>query len=306
MELADSPSPVGRTLGRYAIEALIGRGGMGAVYRAHDRVNQRDVALKVLGSRAGQDAIDRFQREALWLSCCDDPHIVSIYETGRAGNVDYIAMELMSTTLQSSIASRGPTVEGVEDVASGILLALVAAHRAGILHRDVKPANVGISAAGQVKLLDFGVANALPWNAAQSECATIAPLSTSAGTLEYMPPEQLCGEPTDERADVYSAGAVLYEFVTGQPPFSGAHLAELIDGILNRAPDAPATLNPSVGPGLNALILRALDKKPWRRFRSAEAMHDALGHALAVDRGSAARPAIDDPAGSPGMMQAAV
>lgn len=306
MELADSPSPVGRTLGRYAIEALIGRGGMGAVYRAHDRVNQRDVALKVVGSRAGQDAIDRFQREALWLSCCDDPHIVSIYETGRAGNIHYIAMELMATTLQSSIASRGPTVEGVESVASGILLALVAAHRAGILHRDVKPANVGISAAGQVKLLDFGVANALPWNAAQSECATIAPLSTSAGTLEYMAPEQLCGEPTDERADVYGAGAVLYEVVTGQPPFSGAHLAALIDGILNRVPAAPATLNPSVGPGLNALILRALDKKPWRRFRSAEAMHDALGYALAVDRRSAARPAIDDTASSPETAQAAV
>ena len=304
MELADSPSPVGRTLGRYVIEALIGRGGMGAVYRAHDCVNRRDVALKVLGSRAGQDAIDRFQREALWLSCCDDPHIVSVYETGREGNIHYIAMELMATTLQSRIVSRGPTVDGVEAVASGILLALVAAHRAGILHRDVKPANVGISAAGRVKLLDFGVANALPWNAAQSECATIAPLATSAGTIEYMPPEQLCGEPTDERADVYGAGAVLYEFVTGQPPFDGAHLAALIDGILNRVPAAPATMNQSVGPALNGLILRALEKKPGRRFPSARAMHDALRQALRLDR-RVGRPTLEEAAGS-GAVSAAV
>jgi eukaryotic-like serine/threonine-protein kinase len=275
MERLDSAALVGRRLGRYGIGELIGRGGMGMVYRARDSRARRDVALKVLGAASGQEAIDRFQREALWLSYCDGPHIVPVYDTGRVDGVDYIAMELMATTLQSRIRDGRASIGDVVSVGVSILFGLAVAHRAGIVHRDIKPANVGISATGVIKLLDFGVANPLPWSAHDQNSGT-SPPTPFVGTLDYMSPEQLRGDRLDERGDIYSTGAVLYELATGSRPFPEVRPACLIDAILNATPPAPSALRAELPPALDEVLLTALEKLRARRYRSALAMVGAL------------------------------
>jgi serine/threonine-protein kinase len=275
MERMDSAALVGRRLNRYLIGELIGHGGMGLVYRARDSYAHRDVALKVLDPSSGQDALDRFQREALWLSYCDGPHIVPVYDSGRADGIAYIAMELMATTLQSRIREgRAPMGEVVSGGVS-ILLGLAVAHRIGIVHRDIKPANVGISTSAVIKLLDFGVANPLPWSTHDQNSGT-SPPTPFVGTLDYMSPEQLRGDRLDERGDIYSAGAVLYELATGRRPFPENRPACLIDAILNAAPPPPSTLHGDVSPALEDVLLTALEKQRARRFRSAMAMVSAL------------------------------
>ena len=275
MERKDSAALVGRQLNRYLIEDLIGQGGMGQVYRARDTRAHRDVALKVLDRSSGQDALDRFQREALWLSYCDGPHIVPVYDTGRIDGIAYIAMELMATTLQSRIKEGRAPVDEIVSVGVGILHGLAVSHRIGIIHRDIKPANVGISSSGVVKLLDFGVANPLPWSTHDQNSGT-SPFTPFVGTLDYMSPEQLRGDPLDERGDIYSTGAVLYELATGWRPFPEPRPACLIDAILNAAPRPLSALGADVPQALEAVLLTALDKQRSRRYRSALAMIDAL------------------------------
>jgi eukaryotic-like serine/threonine-protein kinase len=276
MQGQDATSLAGRTLERYLIGAQIGRGGMGVVYRARDARTGRELAFKVLQPAAGQEAIDRLHREAFWLAHCRDPHIVTVFDAGRAGGVDYIAMELMAATLQSRIGSCLPATGEIVDVGIGMLTGLAAAHRLGVIHRDIKPANIGIARDGTIKLLDFGVANALPWYTHAPDSATISPPPWLVGTLDYMPPEQLRGDPLDERVDVYSAGAVLYELATGLPPFPEARPACLIDAILNTTPVPPSAMHPQLDPALDAVLCKALDKAPSRRFPSAPAMLAAL------------------------------
>jgi serine/threonine-protein kinase len=279
MECTPSAPLIGRKIGCYLIRSVVGRGGMAVVYRARDLGRRRDVALKVLDSRTGADAIARFCCEATWLASCRDPHIVRIFDTGRAGGVHYIAMELMATTLQARLTDRRPGCDELVAVGAGLLRGLVAAHRAGLIHRDIKPANVGIAVGGRVVLLDFGVARPLPWSGCLRDCATIQPLSCLAGTMQYMAPEQLCGAVVDERVDVYGAGAVLYEFATGRAPFAHLRDGALIDAILHHAPRRPSERHPAITPALESVVLRALDKDPSRRFASAAAMLHALRHA---------------------------
>lgn len=287
MERKDSAALIGRQLNRYRIGDLIGQGGMSQVYRAHDGRAHRDVALKVLDPSSGQEALDRFQREALWLSYCDGPHIVPVYDSGRIDGIAYIAMELMATTLQSRIKA-GPAAPGeIVSVGVSILLGLTVSHRIGIIHRDIKPANVGISSSGVVKLLDFGVANPLPFSTHDQNSGT-SPPTPFVGTLDYMSPEQLRGDPLDERGDIYSAGAVLYELATGRRPFPEHRPACLIDAILNSAPMAPSALA-DVPATLEDVLLTALDKQRSRRYRSAMAMVKALRE---IDPGQAPRTAV--------------
>ena len=273
----------GRTLGSYLVGDLLGQGGMGLVYKARDTRRGRDVALKTLRpSDATAGDPERIQQEALWLSRCDNAHIVRVYDAGRADEVSYIAMELMATTLQARIVRGCADLAEWVDVATSILRGLAAAHAAGIIHRDVKPANVGVASDGTVKLLDFGLAYPLPWNPHIGDRATSAFAPGCAGSVHYMSPEQLCGDPVDERADVYSTGAVLYELATGHRPFRQTAMARLIDEILNRLPVAPSTLNWRVPPAADAVIVRALAKRRVDRFQSAAEMMDAVLNVPAV------------------------
>lgn len=266
----------GSLLGGYRIEALIGRGSSGAVYRAVDPRRQRLVALKVLSAGASDVPAHRaFERETRWLARCAHPHIAAVFEAGQDHGLDFIAMELMATTIAGKLASGPVNLRDVPRLGTQILDGLAGAHRQGIVHRDVKPANVGIALDGEVKLLDFGVAAPL---------ATTSPLDTMTaeglsfvGTLHYMSPEQLRGEEIDERADVYSAGAVLYEMVCGHRPFQQPQPACLIDAVLNRMPVPPSERRPEISPRLEHTIIRALAKAPGDRYRTANAMAEALG-----------------------------
>jgi serine/threonine protein kinase len=287
--IAHSRRLVGRTLGGYAIRKLLGRGGMGAVYQAWDRAFARDVALKVAVAEpaARPGAREWLEHEARWLHHCDDPHVVPIYAVGRDGALAYIAMELMAYTLQDRIGEPSLTVAELVEIGAGLLLGLAAAHRVGIVHRDVKPANVGVTADGTIKLLDFGVANPLPWSEHIVHARTERSYVTLIGSIQYMPPEQLRGAPVDQRADIYSAGAVLYELATGVRPFRQTAAACLIDAILNQPPVRPSALNPAIPSDLDRLLLRALAKPPAARFPSVLAMMDAL---LAVPASRSVQP----------------
>ena len=274
----DASHLTGATLGRYDIGGVVGRGGMGVVYWARDRMIGRAVALKTLVPYSTSRArVEWFRREAEWLSRCDDPHIVRVYDSGCVSGIEFIAMELMDTTLDLRIRTRPPAdLSEIVEVAAGILMGLAAVHRAGIIHRDVKPANVGITRSGMVKLLDFGVADPLPWTRHFQESDT-APLDLGCiGSMHYMPPEQLRGNRVDERADVYSTGAVLYELATGHRPFAETGLVCLIDAILNRPPVPPSSVNRTVPPAVDQVILRALSKRPPARYPSVTCMLDAL------------------------------
>jgi eukaryotic-like serine/threonine-protein kinase len=268
----------GCVFGRYYVQGFLGSGGMGVVYHARDFEAGRDVALKVLspGALLRPMALEGFRRKALWLSRCPDRHIAAVYDAGQVDGVDYVAMELMVTTLSRRLRERPFPEHELVDVGSQILLGLSAAHRRGVIHRDVKPGNVGISADETAKLLDFGVAAELGPSADPAETRTGEGGLPFAGTIHYMAPEQLRGEPIDERADLYSAGAVLYEMATGQRPFRCPQLACLIDAILNRVPVSPRRLNPSLSPAMQRVILQALDKEPDGRFATAAAMRKSL------------------------------
>lgn len=263
-------------LGRYCLEEVLGRGAMGVVYRAFDQVTRRTVALKVLSPDAcGEEAMDRFRVEMQWLARCRSPHVAAIHQAGRIEGVDYIAMELMADTLAARIARGSSTTDELVSVGAQVLMGLGAAHACGVVHRDVKPANIGIGADGLIKLLDFGAAAALAWNSPSGYQRTHLSRLV-VGSLPYMSPEQLRADPPDPRADVYGAGAVLYELATGMRPFDGREGAAAIDAVLHHPPQRPSGLNPDIDPQLERVILRALAKYPARRFTSAFAMMDAL------------------------------
>jgi serine/threonine kinase PknH len=264
------------TLGPFTLEEVLGQGGMGVVYRAFDQVTGRHVAVKTLSpSTAGEEAIERFKTESGLLTRCRAPHVAAVYRAGRIEATDYIAMELMASTLEDRIARGQATTEELIAIGSQILLGLAAAHACGVIHRDVKPANVGVSTTGLIKLLDFGVATALPLPGTeilQTGCSS----GLIVGSLPYMSPEQLRAEPTDARSDIYGTGAVLYELATGTRPFAGCRGAAAIDAVLHCAPERPSRLNPALDSAVEQAILRALSKSPARRFPSAFAMMDAL------------------------------
>jgi serine/threonine-protein kinase len=287
----DAANLVGRRLSTFRVDARLGRGSSGTVYRAFDLGRDRTVALKVLHPEAAARVDDRagFEREARWLARCDDPHIVPIYATGCARGVHFIAMELMAGTLQDRLAGGRPDCRTLVGVGLEILLGLAAAHRAGIIHRDIKPANVGLATSGMIKLLDFGIANPLPWSTHVDEADTARHLAC-VGSLHYMSPEQLRGDTLNERTDIYSTGAVLYELATGLRPFPEVRLACLIDAILNRDPVPPSRLARGLGGGIDAVLLRALAKRPALRFPSAFAMMDALLGVCGLGRETADKP----------------
>jgi len=266
------------TLGPYKIIALIGAGGMGEVFRALDTRLGREVALKVLAPHlaATPEVRTRFEREARTISQLNDPHICTLYDVGRQEGLDYLVMELVEGETLARRLERGP-LPNKEVLALGaqIAEALDRAHRGGVVHRDLKPGNVMLTAGG-AKLMDFGLARAAglaPAAGALSESPTLSrPLTaegTIVGTFQYMAPEQLEGKEADARTDIWALGCVLYEMATGRRAFEGDSQASLIAAIMDHEPPAITSLKPLSPPALDHLVRRCLAKNPADRWQSA-------------------------------------
>ena len=260
---------ISRTLGHYRVEEQLGAGGMGEVYRAHDTRLQRDVALKVLPPAKSGDptARKRFRQEALALSRFNHPNIATIHDYDSVDGVDFLVMELVGGAPLTRRIASGPLSEHeVLTIGTQIAEGLAAAHAHGVLHRDLKPANLALTPDGRVKILDFGLASLVRSTASSP---TMLREEGTAGTLAYMAPEQIDGAESDERADIYATGAVLYELAAGRKPFDAPTAGRLIQAILNETPQPPSGINPAISPALDALILKALSKDPKLRQQSA-------------------------------------
>jgi eukaryotic-like serine/threonine-protein kinase len=271
--MATEPQILGRTLGHYLVVEQIGAGGMGMVFRASDQQLERDVAIKVLppGMLADELARKRFRREALALAKLNHPNIGTVYEFGSQEGIDFLVMEYVSGVSVDAKLASGPLPQK-EVVRLGFQLAdgLASAHDHGVIHRDLKPANLRLTQDNRLKILDFGLAQFVRTQQ-ENDVGITASVADSqiTGTIPYMSPEQLRGELTDQRSDIWSAGAVLFELATGRRPFSQPQVSLLIDAILNKPPDSPTSLNPKISPGLESTILKCLDKDSERRYQSA-------------------------------------
>ena len=261
-----------RTLTHYRIVEQIGAGGMGVVYRAHDEQLERDVAVKVLppGALSDEAARRRFRKEALSLAKLNHPNVATIFEFDSANGTDFLVTEYIpGSTLGEKLAGGPLPAKDVLAFGSQLINGLAAAHQQGIVHRDLKPANLRITPEGRLKILDFGLAQLMPHASDLGLTATMTQSQEVTGTLPYMAPEQLRGEPADARTDLWAVGAVLYEMATGKRPFPETNGPLLINAILNRAPGAPSKANPQVSPGLERVILKALDKTAANRYQTA-------------------------------------
>jgi eukaryotic-like serine/threonine-protein kinase len=254
--------------GRYQIIRKLGAGGMADVYLAEDQELGRRVAIKILNDRHAADDsfIERFRREAKNAAGLSHPNIVSIYDRGEAEGTYYIAMEFLDgRSLKELIVGRGPApIKIAIDYARQILAALGAAHRQGIVHRDIKPHNVLVGAEGRLKVTDFGIA--------RSGASQMTEVGSIIGTAQYLSPEQARGAPVDQTSDLYSVGVVLYEMLTGQVPFTGDTPLEIAMKHLSEVPKPPSELRPEVTHDLDSVVLRALAKDPSERYQSAEEM----------------------------------
>lgn len=263
---------IGETLGHYRILEKVGAGGMGVVYRARDEQLERDVALKVLppGTLSNESARRNFRKEALALAKLNHPNIETVHEFGSQDGTDFLVLEYVPGQTLAQMLVSGPLPEK-EVIAIGmqIVAALDEAHERGIIHRDLKPANVALTSRGHAKVLDFGLAKLLH----PKEEVTTQHLSEAGGvpgTLPYLSPEQLRGDPVDARSDIHAIGAVLYEMATGQRAFNGELFSQVIDAILHKPPVPPRTLNPRISVELDRIICKCLDKEPAHRYQSAK------------------------------------
>ena len=283
----------GVRIGPYVVVEFLRAGGMGEVYRATDMRLQRSVAIKFLPVAFAADpvALDRFQREARAASALNHSRICTIYDVGDHEGRPFFVMEyLEGKSLKDRIAGKALPLNELLDMATQICDALQAAHRKGIVHRDIKPGNIFITTSGQVKVLDFGLAKrtgeehqAAATTATDNGENTLTPdeitltrRGSVIGTVAYLSPEQARGEEVDTRTDIYSLGVVIYEMATGRTAFRGETSGELIHAILNDTPAKPSTLNPAVPPRLEQIILRSLAKERSARFQTIQEMAGQL------------------------------
>jgi serine/threonine-protein kinase len=269
---------IGHCLGRYRVIELIGSGGMGAVYRAYDPTLERDVALKLLHEETldSEAARARFLSEARALSHLNHPHICTVYEIGEADGRTFIAMEYVpGRALSSVIPGDGLPFETVVHYGAQIASAIAHAHDHGIVHRDLKSANVIVTSGGEIKVLDFGLARRfdVDRHGANETQAPITRPGVVLGTPGYMAPEAIVGQPADVRTDVWAVGIILYEMASGALPFSGSTSVELASAILK---DPPSALPARVSPGLQGVVQRCLAKEPGQRYQSAGEVRAAL------------------------------
>ncbi len=287
---------------RYALESPIASGGMATVWRARDDVLARAVAIKILHSRLAEDDgfLNRFKREALAAARLTHPHVVSIYDSGDEVGPDgeqrhYIVMEFCGGgTLADLLASKGPPEPArAAAVAAHVCNALAYAHGSGVVHRDVKPANVLMTKDGTIKVGDFGIAKAA------FKDKDVTTTGSILGTVTYLSPEQLRGEESDARSDLYSLGVVLYELLTGRPPFKEDTPMATAVKHLHADPVLPSSIQPSVPRVLEEIVLRALAKDPNARWQSAAEMQSALEHTAAgrtaLDTGRPSAPVRTEP-----------
>lgn len=270
--------PAGTRLGPYVVEALLGAGGMGEVYRARDTRLERTVAIKVISPSLSSDALrrQRFQREARAIAKLQHPNICTLYDVGCQNGTDFLVMEyLEGETLAAHLRGKGRLpVDMTLRYAAEVADALDAFHHRGIVHRDLKPGNIFLTAHGESKVLDFGLAKMDEGPSAETARtgSTETMLSIPGaplGTTAYMSPEQARREPLDARTDIFSMGAVLYEMATGKPAFEAASTAMVFDAILNKTPVAPRQLNPQVPPALERIVEKAMEKDREVRYQSA-------------------------------------
>jgi eukaryotic-like serine/threonine-protein kinase len=270
----------GTRLGPYEIVAPLGAGGMGEVYRARHLKLRREVALKVLPPSLANDRarLARFEREARTASALNHPGIVTIYDIGEhVDGTTYIAMELVDGRTLGDVIAEGPlAVDDALRIAVQLADALARAHSAGIVHRDVKPANVMVTTDGVAKILDFGIAKPLPGAAEDAAAFSATSHGVLVGTPHYMAPEQVAGEDIDHRADQFAFGVLLYEMLSGRPPFTGASLNAVVRAILVAQPRALTEFRPDAPADLTATVARCLEKEPDRRFASTDALRAAL------------------------------
>ncbi|WP_431920684.1 Stk1 family PASTA domain-containing Ser/Thr kinase [Nonomuraea jabiensis] len=269
--------------GRYELDGVVGRGGMAEVYRARDIRLDRIVAIKTLRSDLARDHTfqARFRREAQSAASLNHPAVVAVYDTGEDTTdgtpVPYIVMEYVDgRTLRDLLRQdRRLLPERAVELVDGILRALDYSHRGGIVHRDIKPANVMITRAGDVKVMDFGIARAMADSA-----ATMTQTAQVIGTAQYLSPEQARGERVDARSDIYSTGCLLYELLTGQPPFTGDSPVAIAYQHVREEPIPPSQIDRDIPPWADAIVLKAMAKDPAHRYQSAGEMRADIQRAM--------------------------
>ncbi len=283
----------GTQVGQYRIEAAIGAGGMGVVFRAYDTKLHRPVAIKFLSDDlADAAARRRFQREAQMASSLNHPHILTVYDTGEFDGRQYLATEFVDGGTLKNWAQQQPrSWEDVAELLTGVADGLATAHQAGILHRDIKPDNILVTASGYAKLADFGLAKLADTSQPADITRTIAEEQTQkgiiVGTIAYMSPEQASGQTLDARSDVFSFGVVLYELLAGNRPFKAATNLELLQQVIH---GTPPPLSDDVPEPLRVLVAKALEKDPAKRYSSMRELVTALRAAQRPSRQGPAAP----------------
>jgi eukaryotic-like serine/threonine-protein kinase len=273
---------------RYEMQDAIGRGGMATIYRAVDLRMGRTVAVKILREVYSSDPkfVTRFQREARAASLLQHPNIVQVFDYGQSGDNYYIVMEFVDgTDLRRYLKRHGKlSNERTVTIARDVALGLGAAHKRGIVHRDVKPQNIMLNDEDLVKLTDFGIASVYKDAGAERLTTT----GMTLGTVQYYAPEQAQGEVVTPAADIYALGIVMYEMLTGRPPFDGDTPVAVAMKHIQEQPERPSTYNPAIVPGLERIIMRCLEKDPRDRFRDGDALAYALDN---FERRPSGRPA---------------
>ena len=266
---------IGKTLGNFECTSLLGKGGMGEVYKAQDQKLGRDVAIKVLPEEFAKDIdrVARFQREAKLLASLNHPNIAAIYGLEESDGTHFLVLELIEgDTLADRLKKGAIPVEEALKLALQIAEALEAAHEKGVIHRDLKPANIKVTPDGKVKVLEFGLAKAFAGDSEDMNLSNSPTLSVAAtqqgiilGTAAYMSPEQASGETTDKRADIWAFGVVLYEMLTGRSLFGGDNVSQTLARVLERQPDFKS-LPPNLHPRIRLLLERCLEKTANDRY----------------------------------------